>query len=381
MKDAMSNQTTKPLAPVANEEPFQYEAILHHQQQAAEKTGVISVALAGNIAAYREPNLFDVLEQDENYKDKVPDLQATDNKHLVNREGKPVALSTFQMKIVCALSVFMSQEKDSDDIRLYIENIAKGKKVNVNPALPISISALTKKVSPDQKARARQKESVINELHKLSEIKQVQTFQKRGSKEDKARVIMSLIHIDAQLEDLSPDKRQDIDVMRISFSPIFFYELATKYAVIKPSLFRIWGTRGSGTETELFSALLFDLMEKYSNHRTAAIHAANSIEKKRYKTDEAYYAAIEKAQRKELIYSEYAHNIRRRCTTDYESTRKMKADFKKHLDSAIDALIKYVGIITEAKRTTTQEGERIDFVFNLDYSKNEQGESIAIAQE
>ena len=47
--------------------------------------------------------------------------------------------------------------------------------------------------------------------------------------------------------------------------------------------------------------------------------------------------------------------------------------------SAINALLNY-GLITEARFTNTDKGERIDFVFNMDYDKNEEGESIYLAQ-
>ena len=372
----------KPLAPISSAETYDFTFLQNKQRRASGETGTIAVALVNNIAARRESNLFEALEQDkdEKVRDKVPVLRAMDSKHLVNREGKPVSLTSFQNKIVYALSLFVSQERNSDEIQLFIKKVNAGKFPKTTPILPISITELTKIVYQDGTARARQKEKVLEELRELAEVNQVQTFVKRDAAEDKVRLIAPLIRLMEQVEDLSPEKRMNADFICISFGTIFFYEVYTRYAVIKPSLFRIWGKRGSGTETELFNVLLADLLAKYSAHRIAALQAVKSIKQGKYKTEASYFAARTKAQENALTYSEMAHTLRSRVTTDYESTRKQKADFKKHLQNAIEAL-EEIGLITRAKITSTPTGDRLDFVFNIDYDKNEQGESIVIEQE
>lgn len=365
-----------PQAPTSGE-TYDFDTLKRKQEKVTGETGSITVALASTISAYKEPTLFDELEKDED----LQALVAMDKKHLVNREGKPTYLTRYQNKIIYVLSLFMSQSKEDEEIRAYVKKLNAGEAPKSTITLPISITELTKLVELDGKARARQKEKVLDELKALAEIRQVQMFMVNGSKDGKLRYIAPLIQIQEQLEDLSPDKQLNADFVRVSFGSIFFYELYNKYAVIKPSLFRIWGKAGSGTDTELFNILLSDLLAKYSGHRIAAIRAVKEVEKnaKKYKSEESYKAAKEKAQRDALTYSEYTYNLRRRIATDYESLRSYRARFKEHLKNAINALLNY-GLITEARFTNTDKGERIDFVFNMDYDKNEEGESIYLAQ-
>ena len=367
--------TTPPLSSMSGE-TYDYDTLKRKQEKVTGETGTITIALADSISSYKEPTLFDELEREEKLQ-----LQEADTKHLINREGKPTYLTRYQNKIVYALSVFMSQSKEEEEIRAYVKKLNAGKAPKTIITLPISITELTKLVELDGKARARQKEKVIEELVRLSEIRQVQDFMAKGTKDGRLRFTAPLIQIQERIEDWSTDKQLDADFMRISFGSIFFYELYNKYAVIKPSLFRIWGQAGSGTDTELFNILLSDLLAKYSGHRIAALNEAKKIDKQRnkYKTDESYFSARAKAQRDALTYSEYTYNILRRVTRDYSSSRQYRALFKKDMENAEKALLRY-GLLTEVRHTKTDKGERVDFVFNIDYDKNEEGESIYLAQ-
>jgi hypothetical protein len=356
-------------------ESFDYDILRQKQEKITGETGVISVALTSGIASrkMKEPSLFDGLKDTE-----IQTLKSVDSQHLVDRSGKPIYLTRYQNKIVFALSLFMSQHREEDEIQRYVAKLNAGIMPKSKIDLPISITEFTKVVELDGKARARQKEKVIGELKALSEIRQVQTFEANGRK---LRFSAPLIQIAEQLEDLSPDKELNADFVRVTFGSIFFSELYTKYAVIKPQLFRIWGRAGSGTDTELFNVLLSDLLAKYSFHRIAAIKAAEAIKRGKYKTDASYYAAVNKAKRNALTYSEYAHTLRDRVTTDYESLRSYRARFKEHLNAAIDALINEIGIITEATQVQADGGIRIDFVFNFDYDKGRKGSPIYFLQE
>ena len=226
-------------------------------------------------------------------------------------------------------------------------------------------------VTTDGKARERQKREVLKDLKAISDMKQVQTFGEYGTEEGKVRFIASLINISEQLEDLSEGKSLDMDYVTVQFGSIFFYELYKKYAIIKPSLFQIWGKAGSGTDTELFGILLSDLLEKYSGHKIAWRKA----KAKKGTQGQAYYASLAKAQKEALTYSEYASSIKERTTTDYTSQRVYKATFWKHLEKAIEALIQY-GLIKEAIVTKTPKGERIDFVFNENYTQQDETELL-----
>ena len=354
---------------------FNYDILRQTQEKLTGETGVISVALTSGIASQKmkEPTLFEGLEDTE-----IQTIKEVDSRHLVDRGGKPIALTRYQNKVVFALALFMSQHREEEEIQKYVEKLNTGRQPKNRITLPISITEFTKVVEPDGKARARQKEKVLEELKALSEIRQVQTFSVNNGAHQ-VRLTSPIIQIVEQLEDLSPDRELNADFVNIMFGSIFFAELYTKYAVIKPELFRIWGTSGSGTDTELFNVLLSDLLSKYSFHRIAALRAEKELKRGKYKTDASYFAAVNKVRKNALTYREYAHTLRSRVATDYESSRKQKADFKIHLQAAIGALVK-IGLITEATMVEADKGIRIDFVFNIDYDKGSVGTPIYFLQ-
>jgi len=361
--------------PLQRRDSFNYDILRQKQEKLTGETGVISVALTSGIASQKmkEPTLFEGLEDTE-----IQNIKEIDSQHLVDRGGKPIALTRYQNKVVFALALFMSQHREEEEIQRYVEKLNAGKTPKNRITLPISITEFTKVVEPDGKARARQKEKVLEEIKALSEIRQVQTFSVNNGAQ-KVRLSAPIIQVVEQLEDLSPDRELNADFVNVMFGSIFFAELYTKFAVIKPELFRIWGTSGSGTDTELFNVLLSDLLSKYSFHRIAAIKAVRELKRGKYKTEASYYAAVNKVKKIKLTYSEYAHTLRNRVATDYESSRKQKADFKIHLQAAIGALIK-IGLITEATMVEADKGIRIDFVFNFDYDKGSVGTPIYFLQ-
>lgn len=354
-------------------ETYAFGFIKEKQKKVTEESGTISMALAKNIASRKVPQLFTSVEEvtDIQIKKKLQALQAVDEAKLVDRGGKPTYLTRRQTKIVYALSMFLNQQKDKPEVENYVKSINRGVQPNYRITIPVSITELTKMVTTDGKARSRQKIEVLSDLKTISEMEQVQTFGIYGTGEGNARFIASLIKISERLEDLSQDKAQDLDYVTVQFGSIFFYQLYNKYAIIKPSLFQIWGKAGSGTDTELFGILLSDLLEKYSGHKIAWRKA----KAKKGSQGQAYYASLAKAQKEALTYSEYASSIKERTTTDYTSQRVYKATFWKHLDKAIEALIKY-GLIKEANIVKTPKGERIDFLFNENYTQQDEAELL-----
>lgn len=356
-----------------NNVPERYDYRLKDSQRGASgEGGIISLALTSGISAYREPTLFDILDEEERNI-----IKAADEKHLIDRRGKPIYLTLRQNKIIYGLSMYMSVNREDEEIRKYVEALQTGRQPKTRITLPISVTQLTKLIELDGKARARQKEKVLEELKTLSEVRQVQTFT-AGTEDKKIRFSAPLIQIGEQIEDLSKDKELNADFVNVIFGSIFFKELYNKYAVIKPELFRIWGKSGSGTDTELFRILLADLLSKYSGHKIAARKAKAELKRKEYATEEDYTSAVEKAQEEALTYSEYSINLRNRITTDYESTRKQRNDFKIHLKAAIVALQK-IGLLKAARFVNTDRGERVDYIFNFDYDKRERESTLLLS--
>ena len=350
---------------VAGFNEFNYATLRKKQRRAVEGQSRVSIALADTIAQVKEPTLFDNIDNDK----ELARMQSIDEKHLINREGKPTYLTVQQNKIVYALASILSLQKDDEEFKAHVAKVNSKKKTRMSYSFPVSITELTRMVSTEGKARARDKQRVIEELQNLSEIVQAQTYQVDDN-EDKIRLTAPLIILKSKIEDLSPEKRLDADFIEVEFGRIFFYEIYNKYAIVKPKLFDIWGKAGSGTTTELFGILLSDLLGKWSYRRAAAITAAKKIKRNQYKTEESYFKAIAKVQKEALTYRELAATIRNRVNRDYESKRSYKAAFKKDLQEAIRAL-KEIELIKEVDIVNTPNGERIDFVFNIDYVKQD----------
>jgi hypothetical protein len=350
-------------------EQYSYNFLQEKQKHVTGETGTMSVALAQNIASKKDATFFlnttdgDVLK-----------LQAIDERRLVNREGKTTFLTKRQQKLTYALSMFLSQAREEDEVKAYVQKLAQGETPNSRITLPINVTILTKLVTTDGCARARQKEEVLSDLQAMADVKQVQTFGEYGTKEGQLRFIAPLIQLSEQMEDLSKDKRLDADFVSVTFGSIFFYELYSKYAIVKPKLFQIWGKSGSGTDTELFGVLLSDLLAKYSGHRIACLQALEKLKKERskYKTDESYFKARAKVQKEALTYSELASTLQERVTVGYGDSREQKRRFYRDLDKAIQALQEY-GLITDSTQVVdTTKGKRVDFVFNLEYDKQDE---------
>ena len=272
------------------------------------------------------------------------------------------------MKYIYALSHYLSLVKDEEEVRAYVQALTEGKVPKSRIVLPIDVTAFTKFVELDGKARARQKQATLLEFKRLSEMKQVQTF---GKDDKQIRFVQPLISMQEQIIDATDGKVLDIDVVNVQLGLSFFYELYNRYAVIKPTLFKVWGKRGSGTDTELFGVLLSNLLAKYSGHRIAALRAVKEIKRSKYKTDESYFKARNKVQREALTYSELLSTLKQRTTTDYDSTREQKKNFTIDLKRALDAIKNEINLITDYSPKDLSKAERLDVVFNLDYDRHD----------
>jgi len=332
-----------------NKEKWSYDILAQQQKEASKQYGKISNTLSSNIAAYKEPDLFD------NLPDKGAAIIASDEANLIDRNGKGILLSRRQLKLLEALSHFITHSSETDEeVNRAIEAIKNGERRSATTVTrPISIKELTKFVEPDGKARAKQKQMVIDDLKQIADLRQVQTFDWNGKK---FAISSPLIMIGETVTDLTPDKELDLDFMNITYPAIFFMGLDKKFSVTKPEFFRIWGKKGSGTDTQLFNMLYYDLKSRYSYYLSAAKKAKRE---KRSDTD----------LRRAATYEEYAYNIRKRCPTDYESTRKQKADFTRDLFNALNALRDLVEIITEYEILEKPQGRLVRFIFNLDFYK------------
>lgn len=347
------------------------------QKKKGGGAGRIAYALTSAIAERKIPTLFDNLNSPYLNADGRTDLAgfiASDQAHYIDRRGKEIALTDKEMRIVYALSYFLSQFKDEQEIKDY-EAAIREKYRTSNIVKPVSIRELTRFVAGGDKVAKRDVDATYETVRKLASVMQAQTFTSNGEgKATTVRFFAPLIQIAEGAEIATPSEGYYDYLLNIRFGGIFFKNFYHSYAPLSPRIFNVWGKKGTGTNTELFRILLSELLSKYPIHSGKAERAEKAIQKERgtYGTDKDYELAIRKAVTSALTYEEYAVTLRDRITTDYESDRRYRAKFKDDLSNAVKAL-KEIGLITDYYEDYPKGGEtmgmKMHFVFNRDYGK------------
>lgn len=337
--------------------------------------GKISNTLSKAIASEREPDLFDspeVRERDEEIK-KIQEIIASDKEMGLDRRGKPIFLTSYQSRIIHALSYGISQEATAEDVKNKIQNPFKR---NTPIIRNVNITSLAKLIFGS--SRKRYTDIVKRNLIELSHLRQYQIIKVEGKT---LRLSTPLLQVGKTIEEISKDegKLDSIDVMEITFGSIFFSELDKRFAIITPKLFEVWSKKGRATE--LFSVLLDSLLSVYWQYRQAANKAEERIKKsEHYKnlSKEEKKEEIGKAKRQALTYELNITSIKKRVTINYDSSRQMQQKFKKSLRIAIDGF-KELGLITEAKVIKGAKGQsKIYFIFNEKYTDIQKKESVKL---
>lgn len=340
------------------------------KRQAKEwDTDVVSLSLLRGLSAKRnDPTLFDSLDEV-----RKMNLQASDERYLVDRRGKPIILTPTQNLIVFHLGHRLGEEKKNnpEGLREWVATIGdqnefkKSGTDGFGYALTIDLKEFTKEITADGQARSRQKERVMEELTKLAGINQLQSL---WSKTASGTIQIPLLYIGPRLEARTLDGEKESDLIRIYLSPIFFHELFTRYSVLRPSLLNIMGK--SGADTSLFYMLTSELLAKAPLKRADAMKAAREI-KRGSKSAGKYLEEVKEAQEAALVYKENISTLLGRIPTEYEKTRKQRADLKKNLEAARVRLIES-RLISDM---TIPEKNLLDGTlvvkFNLDYYKGE----------
>ena len=330
-------------------------------------TGRLSNALSKAIAYERTPSLFDedyIKERDEELKNLL-ELKKGDTALCIDRRNKPVYLTSYQSRIVHALSYAISREIErSEDVKMKIQTPTN---YNITIRRNVNITALTSLIF--NSTRKRYKETIIREIYNLAHIRQVQIL---GSGDNQVKLTSPLILVGATVEDLGPEKRNNLDVMEIFFGTAFFYDLSTRYATITPKLFEVWGKSGRGTE--LFSVLLDSIFSVYWHYRQAANKAEEQV-KLYYKTNKIAKGelkeAIAEARREAMTYELNISTIKQRVTTNYDCNPNMKRKFKQDLQNAINGF-KELDLITDGIIQVGAKGqEKVTFILSETYNFTE----------
>lgn len=334
-----------------------------------EGIGRIANTLSKTIAYERTPSLFDEKEIEDRDMElrQLQELKQADRALCIDRRNKPVVLSSYQSRIIYALSYALSQDMESEDIKKKIQ--APTKKGN-NVKRFVNITALTSLIFGS--TRKRCKEIIIKEIYNLVRIRQVQIL---GTGDNKVKLTAPLINMGYTMEDLSPEKRNNLDLIEIEFGSAFFYGLNNRFAVITPKLFRVWGKSGRGTD--LFDKLLSSILSVYWFHRQAVNKAEDRVSQDRgnKKLSKAeLQEAITEARRNAMTYELNVSSIKKKVTTDYSSQRAYKAKFYKDLQNAIDGF-KELDLITDCViHKGAKDQEKVIFILSESYNFMEKQE-------
>lgn len=339
--------------------------------------GRVGNVLSKAISYERTPSLFDeeyIKDRDEELK-QLQKLKETDITLSIDRRDKPIVLTSYQSRILHALSYAISREiETSEDVKKKVQNPRiSGNKISRS----VNITAITSLIFGS--TRKRYKETIIREMFKLSQVRQVQIL---GSGDDRVKITSPLILIGDTMEDLSPEKRNNLDAIEVIFGGAFFYGLSNRFATITPKLFEVWGKKGRGTE--LFSVLLSSIFSVYWHYRQAANKAEGEVRKEHSSSysKEELDKAIAEARRNAMSYELNISSIKQRVTTDYESSRANKARFWSDLQNAIDGF-KELDLITEVIISRGAKGqEKVTFILSDTYNFAEkEGEYTPLLEE
>ena len=329
--------------------------------------GKIANALSKAISYDRDPQLFDpdyIRSRDAEIKKLQENGEDASRleKERDKRRGKPVYLTSYQNRIVHALSYAISREIDTN------ENVKEEIQQSLRNRKPISrvvnITALTSLIFNSQ--RKRYKDIIIKEINNLAKIKQIQIL---GSGDNKVKITAPLIGTWYTTEDLSPEKSNNTDFIQIIFGEAFFYQLSNRYATITPKLFRIWGKSGRGTE--LFSVLLSSIYSIYWHYKQSANTAEEQVKeyyrKNKISKDELK-EAIAEARRNAMTYRLNISKIKQKVATNYDSNPNMKRKFWIDLHNAIKGF-KELDLITDGIIQTGARGqEQVIFILSENYN-------------
>lgn len=157
-----------------------------------------------------------------------------------------------------------------------------------------------------------------------------------------------IVNIEDLTEDTGEPKKR-IKILRfdveIGFGDVLLNSILTRFAYIPRELFKLWGCRGSGTETELFNTLFFLLLSQYWIKHIDC----NNASKKAYQTVKERHKGKrcetfnEELQEEILLnenkpYIESLSKFKSRLSVKYDMNTTTRKRFFKDLESALKVL-------------------------------------------
>lgn len=159
------------------------------------------------------------------------------------------------------------------------------------------------------------------------------------------------------IEDLTEDtgEKKRIKILKfeveIGFGDVLLNSILTRFAYIPRELFKLWGAKGSGTDTELFHTLFFLLLSQYWKKYVDC----NNASKKAYETVKERHKAKrcetfnEEIQEEILLtenkpYIESLSKFKSRLSVKYDKNTTTRKRFSKDLENAL-MVLKDIGLV------------------------------------
>lgn len=329
--------------------------------QAEGHVGRITNVIAASIGAPAfEPSAFAPQEQVERDKKVLLKLQETDKDRYLNRDGKFVMISPFEMRVVAALAYHISPQIDMEDVKAIIQNPEKIKYVRRT----IQLGDLSEKIQKDRKRSSKLK--IFGSLRELDGLLQAFPI---GEK-IKLRPFFRIQDVDLEFGS---------ETVTLDLGLVFFVDLDRKFSYLTPQVFIAWGKKTGGRQTELYGRLQFHLLPIVTNRKEIYFATAKRLRNEaRYcklKGDERKQFQQQKEEELEQAREEAAHyeinaeSIKRKCGTKYYD-RRTKGRFTTDFENAVEGY-KEAGIILDGKLVKGKRGQqKAVFKLNLDYGTN-----------
>lgn len=295
----------------------------------------MGTAFAKMITQPPQPSLFDDEAvraiDEEDYRDLLA-LRETDLRFGVKRDNRPVILTPDEEDVLFALSYIVTQDMDAPDIKAKIADIDADVKVTRD----FSIGQISDTLFKSQ--RDNLKKRIIKALLRLSYINHVQLIEREGRPRALYRPLIVYNGLDLAVYENGKKLEDDEDFINITLGKAFFNKLDKNFFYLTPTIFEELRLRVN--HFDLYRPLLKSLLRASRYCRLRAEEKARAAENEAIRgkvSDDERESMIADAKREGLSYTVNVETIQQITTTRYDSSREMKRQFWKDLDTAVES--------------------------------------------
>jgi hypothetical protein len=293
----------------------------------------------------------------------------------VKQKPEPFYFTPIQHQLIRAFSIYLSQHGDNDKIRKFKQEIEDGEAGFFSDPIRVSNTEIGKIIYGNSYRGKTEGQRVFEETLSLAnkwvaQLIETYPLDERGERSEKPKYLRfssPVIQIEGRVEDA--DGETDLDISLIRFGRILLEKLDSRWIPQPLTVFNIRNEKGRKITTELSYTLLGELETLWKSVLGAEAAAPEESNKRKSKAEiDEQKAKKEKALWRELKFS----TIKETCSTDYNSTRKMRKEFIDKLNEAFFGYKNSLGIITAYE--IKKEEEKVKFRLNPYYGKKEKPE-------